>query len=291
MLFEYSIVAGILLGIFYALLSMGLNLIFGVQKIINLAHGDMVMLGGFAWELYFTFHINPIIAVIIVIPFSVALGFGLYYLLIPRLRQAADIETLSLVLFFGVSQVTEALATLGFGNDQRNLPVNSIPSHPIQFLGQSFEADWWVAAAVSLPLLALFFFYLSGTRIGRETRAVIADVDEAAAVGIDSSRVSAVSFGIGLALAAASGAMAIFILGGVDPSEGPGITIIAFAIIVFGSLGNPLGTILGGILFGIAYQIAQVYATSWSNLVPFVLVLAVMLLRPQGLLGKGSRVV
>ncbi len=292
MLFEYSIIAGVLLGVFYAFLSMGLNLIFGVQKIINLAHGDMVMLGGFAaWELYYTYHVNPILSVLIVIPFTVVLGLGLYYLLIPRLSGAADMETLSLVLFFGGSQAAEALTTLGLGNNQRNLPVNSIPSHPIHILGQAFSAEGWVAAGVSLPLLALFFLYLYGTPLGRQTRAVMADANEAAAVGIDAGRVSAISFGIGLALAASSGVMAIFVLGGVSPSEGPGITVIAFAIVVFGSLGNPLGTLLGGVLFGIAYEVAQVYATSWSDLVPFVLVLGVMLLKPQGLLGKRTRVV
>ncbi len=271
---------------------MGLNLIFGVQKIINLAHGDMVMLGGFgAWELYYTYHVNPILAVVIVIPFTVALGLALYYLLIPRLSGATDMETLSLVLFFGVSQVIEALTTLGLGNNERNLPINSIPSHPIHVLGQAFAAEAWVAAGVSLPLLALFFFYLYGTPLGRQTRAVMADSNEAAAVGIDSGRVSAISFGIGLALATSSGVMAIFVLGGVNPSEGPGLTIIAFAIVVFGSLGNPFGTLLGGVLFGIAYEAAQVYATSWSDLVPLVLVLGVILLKPQGLLGKRTRVV
>lgn len=271
---------------------MGLNLIFGVQKIINLAHGDMVMLGSVAtWELYYTFHISPILSAFISIPFAVLFGFVLYYLLVPRLKTSKDFETLSLVLFFGVSQVLEALATIGFGNNQRNLPINSIPSHPIHLVGQIFEASWWVGAGVSIPVLGAFFFYLYRTNLGRETRAVMADANEAAVVGIDAQRVSALSFGIGTALAASSGAMSIFLLGGVTPSEGAGITVIAFAITVFGSLGNPLGTVIGGILFGVANQLAQVYATSWSNLVPYVLVLAVLLLRPQGLLGRTARAV
>jgi len=287
MLFEYSVIAGILLGLFYALMAMGLNLVFGVQRIINLAHGDMVMLGGFAaWELYYGLHVNPILSVIIVIPFTVLLGFVLYYLLIPRLRSAKDLETISLVLFFGVSQATEALAALGFGNNERSMPSGSLPSSPIHFLGQAYQADWFIAAGVSVPILALFFLYLYKTRLGRETRAVMSDANEAASVGIDASRVSAITFGVGLALAAVAGVMAIFIFSGVDPSEGVNLTIIAFAIIVFGSLGNPLGTVVAGILFGIVYQIAQVYLPSWSNLVPYVLVIGTMLLRPQGLLGR-----
>lgn len=292
LLLIYSVVAGVLLGIFYALLSMGLNLIFGVQKIINLAHGDMVMIGGiFTWELYSTFHVSPILSAVIAIPFMVLIGIILYYALIPRIKSSREFETLSLVLFFGVSQVIQSLATMGFGNNQRTLPINSIPSRPIHFLGQMYQASWWVAAGVAIPLLIGFFIYLYGTTLGRQTRAVMADANEAATVGIDAQRVSALTFGIGLALAAASGAMAIFILGGVSPSEGSSITVIAFAITVFGSLGNPFGTLVGGILFGVTNQLAQVYATSWSNLIPYVLVLGVMLIRPQGLLGKGARIV
>ncbi|MCL5052950.1 branched-chain amino acid ABC transporter permease [Ferrimicrobium acidiphilum] len=292
MLFEYSVIGGILLGLFYALMAMGLNLVFGVQRIINLAHGDIIMLGGFAaWELYYSFHVNPIVSVIIVIPFSVALGFILYYVLIPRLKSAKDFETLSLVLFFGVSQVTEALAALGFGNNQRTMPSNSLPSAPIHLFGQSYQSDWFIAAGVAIPILLLFFLYLYRTKLGRQTRAVMADTDEAASVGIDATRVSAITFGVGLALAAVSGVMAIFVFSGVQASEGVGLTVIAFAIIVFGSLGNPMGTVLAGLLFGVFYQLAQVYLPSWSDLVPYVLVLGTMLIRPQGLLGRRTRVV
>ncbi len=291
MLFEYSIIAGILLGLFYALMAMGLNLVFGVQRIINLAHGDMVMLGGFgAWELYYGYHLNPVLAIVVMVPITVVVGYGLYYLLIPRLKSAVDFETLSLVLFFGVSQVVEALSALGFGNNERSLPVTSIPSQPVHLFGQFYPADWWVAAGVALPLLGIFFLYLYRTRLGRETRAVMADEHEAVSVGIDAGRVSAISFGVGLALAAAAGVLAVFVFGGVDPSEGVSITITAFAIIVFGSLGNPLGTVVGSILFGVAYQLAQVYTPSWSNLVPYILVIGTMLLRPQGLFGRRTRV-
>ncbi|MDA8396413.1 MAG: branched-chain amino acid ABC transporter permease [Actinomycetota bacterium] len=292
MLVTYAIIAGLLLGIFYGMMSMGLNVVFGIQRIINLAHGSMVMLGGFgAWELYYALHINPIAAVFIMIPVTVVIGFPLYYLLIPRLKRSQDYETLSLVLFFGLAEVIQALATIIFGNNQRNLPITSIPSHPVHILGQDYQASWLVAAGVALPIMALFLYYLYWTSLGRQTRAVMADEREAAIVGINTRRVSALAFGIGLALAVASGGMAIFILGGVSPADGASVTITAFAIIVLGSLGNPIGAVIGGILFGIANQLAQVYATSWSAMVPYVLVLAVMLLRPQGILGKRSRVV
>lgn len=291
MLALFAIIGGVLLGLFYALFAMGLNIVFGVQRIINLAHGDVIMLGGFAaWDLYSALHLSPIIAAVIVIPFGVAVGYGFHRLVLPRLSRARDVETMSLVLFFGISQVIEALGAIGFGPNERTLPVAALPSHPIHFLGESYPAYLWIVGAVSLPLLVLFLLYLYRTPLGLETRAVMADAREALAVGIDTRRISAITFGVGIALAAAAGVLAIVVFSGVSPSEGASLTITAFAIIVFGSLGNPIGTIVAGIAFGVLSQLAQVYLPEWSNLVPYVLVLGTMLLRPEGLFGRRTRV-
>ncbi len=291
MLFEYAIVGGILLGIFYALLSVGLNVVFGAQKIINLAHGDIIMLGGYAaWELYQTYKISPIISTVIVVPITVVLGYLLNRLIAPRLAKASDPEMLSLILFFGLSEVIEALSSLVFGNAERSLPVNSIPTAPLKLFGQAYPADWWVSALVAIPLLAIFLLFLYRSSVGLQVRAVISDSVEAAVAGINARRISGLYFGIGFALAACAGVWGVFIFGGVSPTEGPAITVTAFAIIVFGSLGNPIGTLVAGIIFGIFYQLAQVYLPSWSNLVPYALVIVTMLTRPQGLFGRRQRV-
>jgi len=116
MLFEFAVVGGLLLGLYYAMFAMGLNVVFGAQRIVNLAHGDIVVLGGYAaWELYETWHISPLLAVIIVLPFSIGLGFLVQHYLTPRLMQSVDPETLSLILFFALSQVIEAIASIIFG--------------------------------------------------------------------------------------------------------------------------------------------------------------------------------
>lgn len=113
--------------------------------------------------------------------------------------------------------------------------------------------------------------------------------DDAASVGIDVKRTSAICLGIGLLLAAASGAISIFIRGGTDPSQGVALTTLAFAVIVIGGLGNPMGTLAGGLVFGIAYNLSQTYAPSWSGLIPYVLLLLVMLAKPTGLFGGKLR--
>ena len=290
MLFEYAVVSGLLFGLFYAVLASGLNLAFGMQRIVNLAHGDVVMLGGYgAWELYYGFGVSPLLAVVIVVPFAVIAGFALYQAIRPRLGRSDDPEMLSLVLFFGSSQVIEAAAVLAFSNNQRALPSSSLAGHPVVIAGQSYPGTLVVSAAVSVPILAALLLYLYRSPLGRATRAVMADPLEAAAVGIPVKRVSSLSFGVSLALAATAGVFGVFLFGGVSPSEGVGLTVISFAVIVLGSLGNPLGTVVGGLVYGVAYELTQTYLSSWADLVPYVLLLVVMLTRPSGLLGRASR--
>jgi branched-chain amino acid transport system permease protein len=267
LLFEYAVVAGILFGLFYAFLSIGLNLVFGVQRIVNLAHGDVIMIGGFAsWELYYTYHISPLLSVVLVIPPTVLAGFIIYRLIDGPLSRAQDPEMLSLILFFGVSQILEALVTIFLGNNQRSIPDSSLVNAPVHFLGQSYPGVWWIVAGASIPMVGLVILYLYRTKLGTATRAIMADPIEAATVGIDVRKVSAITFGVGLAITASVGAIAPFMIGGVDPSEGVNLTILAFAVIVIGSLGNIGGTVVGGLIFGVAFELAQLYLPSWSSL-------------------------
>jgi branched-chain amino acid transport system permease protein len=287
----FAILAGLLFGLYYALLGMGLNLVFGVLKVVNLAHGDVIMLGSYlAVEAYAAWHLNPLWAVAIGLVPAVLLGGALYFGVGPRLEKAADPEMLSLVLFFGVSQVIEALATVGFGNNERSVPAESVGNAPIHLFGETYPRVWWIVAAVAVLVLVALFVYLYGTRAGRATRAVMSNALEAAAVGIDVRAISVLTFGVGTFLAAAAGVLGVFLLGGVNPAEGVGITVTAFAVIVLGGLGNPAGTVLGGLLFGVATQVTQTYASTWSGLVPYGLLLVVMLLRPTGLLSRRARV-
>jgi branched-chain amino acid transport system permease protein len=290
MLLEYAIVAGVLFGIFYAYLAIGLNLIFGALRIVNLAHGDLVMLGSYlAFELYYAWHWSPLLAIVVAIIPAILVGGAVYLGVAPRLARASDPEMMSLVLFFGVSQIIEALATFGFGSNQRSISSSAFGKHPLAFFGQSYPVMWAVVAATSVPVLLILFAYLSRTKLGRATRAVMASPDEAAAVGINVRRISALTFGIGVALAVGAGSLAIFMLGGVTPTEGVSITVVSFAVIVIGGLGNTLGTVVGGLVFGLASQLTLTFEPNWAALVPYVLLLAVVLIRPSGILSRTTR--
>ena len=287
---EYSLVGGVLFGIFYALLGLGLNLVFGVLKMVNLAHGDFLMLGAYGAYVAYTYgHINPLITIAIeVVTFGIV-GMLLYYGIVPRLLRSSDPEMLSLILFFGVSQAIEALATFGFGVNIDTLPLNLFGNYSLTVHGAGIPVAWLVSSLVSLVMLVLLYLFLYRSKLGRATRAVMGNREETAASGINVNRISALAFGVGLALAAVAGAMTPFMLGGIDTSMGVNITVTAFAIIVIGGLGNPLGTIIGGLVYGLSQMLMQTYLPSWSAMAPFVLLLLILLVRPAGILGKGAR--
>jgi len=305
-MFTYSLLAGLLFGLYFSLIGLGLNLIFGVMRIVNLAHGDFVMLGAFlAFWLFTLFTINPVAAVPVAFVVLVMVGLPLYYLLVPRLLSARDPEMLSFILFFGLSQVIQAVTTIAFGTSERSIPGDQlgralatvlsvfaghkVATGPVHILGQTFPASWVVSGIASGGAVLLIYIYLYQTRLGYLTRAVMDNRDEAIATGIDVHRVSALAFGIGLGLAAVAGVFAPFMLGSITPAMGAEITVTAFAVIVIGSLGNPLGTVLGGIVYGISYMLMQSYFSTWANLLPYVLLIAILLVRPRGLLGRQVR--
>jgi branched-chain amino acid transport system permease protein len=305
-MFTYSLMAGVLFGLYFSLIGLGLNLIFGVMRIVNLAHGDFLMLGAYlAFWLFTLFALNPAAALPIAFMVFVVVGLPLYYLLVPRLLRAKDPEMLSFILFFGLSQVIEAVTTIAFGTSERSIPGDQLSSvlaavagffaghkvegGPVDVLGQTFPASWVASGIVSGAAVLLVYLYLYQSRLGYLTRAVMDNREEAVATGIDVHRVSAIAFGIGIGLAAVAGVFAPFMLGSITPAMGAEITVTAFAVIVIGSLGNPLGTVLGGVIYGISYMLMQSYYSSWANLLPYVLLIAILLLRPSGLLGRQVR--
>ena len=302
----YTLLAGLLFGLYFSLVGLGLNLVFGVMRIVNLAHGDFLMLGAFmAYWLFTLFAINPVPALPVVFAVFLIACLPLYYLLVPRLLRARDPEMLSFILFFGLSQVIEALATIAFGTSERSIPGGQLSAAiaaverlflghevevgPVEILGQSFPAAWVASGIASGAAVLFVYFYLYRTRQGYLMRAVMVAREEAIATGIVVHRVSAIAFGAGIALSAVAGVFAPFMLGSITPAMGVDVTVTSFAVIVIGSLGNPLGTVLGGLIYGVSYMFMQSYYSSWANLLPYVLLIAILLVRPSGLLGRRVR--
>ena len=302
----YSLLAGLLFGLYFSLIGLGLNLVFGVMRIVNLAHGDFLMLGAFlAFWLFTLFALNPVAAVVVAFVVFMLVGLPLYYLAgaAAAARQGPGNAV--------VHSVLRPLAGDRGGDDDRLRHQRALDPRrpawarrrrgrkllcrppgrtgPVELFGQTFPAAWVASSIASGGAVLLVYLYLYQTRLGYLTRAVMDNRDEAIATGIDVHRVSAIAFGIGIGLAAVAGVFAPFMLGSITPAMGAEVTITAFAVIVIGSLGNPLGTVLGGIIYGISYMLMQSYYSSWANLLPYVLLIAILLVRPSGLLGRRVR--
>jgi branched-chain amino acid transport system permease protein len=294
----YTLVAGLLFGLYFSLVALGLNLVFGVMRIVNLAHGDFLMLGAFlAFWLFKLLAFNPLVTIPVAFALFLLLGLPLYYLLVPRLLSARDPEMLSIILFFGVSQVIEAVTTIAFGTSERSIPGMALGNAvkwaasvigvgyepgPVAILGQSFPISWVMSGLAGALAVLGIYLYLYCTRLGYLTRAVMVSREEAISTGI--------AFGIGIALAAIAGIFAPFMLNIITPAMGVDATITSFAVIVIGSLGNPLGTVLGGVIYGVSLIFLQQSSySSWANTLPYLLLIGVLLARPSGLLGRQTR--
>ena len=285
-----AIIEGLFFGLYFTLVGLGLTLVFGVMKIVNIAHGDFLMLGAYgAFWFFMLLGLHPLASAAVMLVVLIGVGIPIYYLIVPRLMRARDTEMLSLILFFGMSQVIEAVVSILFGNTERSIPARIFGVGPIEILGARMPRAWVYSAAVSAVCVIGVYIYLYRTRLGTLTRAVMSSRDEALATGIDIHFVSALAFGIGIALAGVAGAFEPFMLGSVTPSLGVGITITAFAVIVVGTLGNPLGCIFGGLIYGISLMLMQTYLSSWANLLPNLLLIGVLLIRPEGLFGRSVR--
>jgi branched-chain amino acid transport system permease protein len=278
------------------------------MRIVNLAHGDFLMLGAFvAFGVVTMMGLDPLFAVPLAFVVFMVAGLLLYGILVPRLQGSVNPEMLSIILFFGLSQVIEALMTIFFGTSERSIPSSALGSvittiriklfggtddggGPVEIFGQGFPASWVISAITSLVAIGLVYLYLYRSRIGTLTRAVMSRRDEALATGINVDRISAIAFGVGLGLAAVAGVFAPFMFGSVTPAFGADATVTSFAVVVLGSLGNPIGTALGGVIYGICYMLVQTYLSSWADLLPYVLLIFILLLRPSGLLGRQVRV-
>ncbi len=286
----FTIIVGIILGFYYTMMAIGLNLVFGVIKIANLAHGDFLILGGYlAFWLYFLFHISPIISLLVVIPVFFLVGMLLYYALVKQIVSKKDSEMISIVAFFGLSIVIEASSFIAFGNSYRTLPLNFLPLSNIQLLGYSLSFILVFIAVISIVVVLLLFYYLNRTKQGLSVRAMMSDPETARAYGLNIQMIYAITIGLGIAITAIAGVFSPYIFGSIYPSEGVLITIIAFSIIIIGALGNPAATIIGGLVYGIVINVTEIYSPSWSFVVVFILLVLIILVRPNGLVGVRIR--
>jgi len=281
-----AVVSGLLLGGVYGVVASGLTLIFGVLRIINFAHGAVMMLGMYAsYWLWVWLAVDPYLSVLLTAPAFFVLGMGIQRVVIEPNRAAAEHNQLLLTL--GLALFLENLALVLWQGDFRTLRV---PYANASFvIGDALvEVSRLVAAGGAVLIALALFVFLRRTDVGKAIRALSEEREGAMLVGIDVARIRAVAFGIGSACVAVAGAL-ITPFFYIAPDVGESFNIMAFVVVVLGGMGNFIGALVGGLIVGLAESLgAALLPGSLKQLVVFVIFVLVLLFRPEGLFG-GAR--
>jgi len=267
-----------------ALIGIGLTIIFGVMRIINLAHGEMVMLGMFGafwgqklWKL------DPFVSLLVWTPLMFVAGVLLYRLLLRRIIPGGELNTL--LYTAGLSLLVANLALLAWTGDYRTISLSyGVTVRPF---GIAIAVPLAIAFVLAILITVTLGLFLSRTNLGRAIRATSQNPEASVLMGIDVERVAMVTFGLGTALAGAAGVLlapSLYLY----PTVGELLIVKCFVIVVLGGLGSVPGAIAGGILLGVVESLGAVYVSgAYKDGIGFVLFLAVLLYRPSGLFGAG----
>ncbi|MBI4013453.1 MAG: branched-chain amino acid ABC transporter permease [Candidatus Rokubacteria bacterium] len=280
-----AVVSGMLIGGVYALVALGLTLVFGVLRIINFAHGTLMMLGMYAtFFLYSLGGLDPYLSVLLVGPAFFVVGVVLERGLIePNL---AAPEANQLLLTLGVALFLENAALAAFSPDYRSIRLPW--ASRALFLGDAVvNVPRLIAFGCSIALAVALWLFLKYTDVGKAIRAAAEEREGALLVGIDIRRLYAVAFGLGSAVVAVAGSLVVPFLY-VAPDVGEVFNIVAFVVVVLGGMGSFVGALLGGFLVGLAESLGAAFlAGSLKQLPMFVLFVLILLFRPTGLFGRG----
>ncbi len=287
MLLSSLVINGLFTGLIYGLIAVGLTVIFGVMRIINMSHGDIVMLGMYsAWILFEKFGVSPYVSMFLTAPLFFLLGSLIYEILdpIPLKRR----EMSSLIITLGISFVLATSAMLIFTADYRTVTL-PYSQRVIDILGTRLGYPALISSAISLVLMCLFRLFLSRTHIGRAIRATAIDRTSAALLGVNVKRISQATFGAGVVLAGLAGGVLAPIYY-VYPFVGSNFIIKAFAVVVLGGMESVTGAIAGGLILGVAEALGGAFLEhSLKDIIVFVLFLGVLFFRPTGLFGGRER--
>ncbi len=277
---------GVLLGGLYALMALGLALIWGVLNIVNLAHGAFIMLGAYVgYYLFSLFHIDPFVA----LPVSMGALFGLGYLiqrhLLNLIARAPMFNTL--LITFGLDVVLTYLAQMFFSADFRTINPGYAGANFMLF-GITLPLVRVLAFLVAIVLTVALWLFLSRFRVGRAIRATAQNLGAARLYGVEPRRLYALTFGLGAALAGGAGDL-YGVVSQINPYIGAALTAKSFAIAIIGGLENPLGVVVGGIFLGIVESLTALYVgPTYVDVASFGILVLVLILRPNGLLGAAA---
>ena len=274
------LINGIMLGGIYALLGVGMTMIFGIVKLTNLAHGDFVIIGAFASTLISqALGVDPLLTLIVTVPFMFLLGMGLQYGLINRVMLKGSEP--ALLVTFGLSIIIEDALLLLFTADARH--AGAAYSSTIFKIGElSISLLDIILLVISLLTILVLTMFLNKTYMGRAIRATSDDIQAASLMGVNIKKSYAIAMGIAMATAAIAG-LCIGLKWTFYASSGGSYLLIAFGVVVIGGMGSIPGTLVAGLVFGLAQVIG---GANYGLLVSYILLIIMLAVRPQGLFSK-----
>ncbi len=281
-----SVVSGVLTGSLYAMIGVGLTVVFGVMRIINLAHGEMVMLGMFgAFWGQRLWGVDPFVSILIWAPLMFVAGMLVYRFLLRKVIPGGELNTL--LYTAGLSLLVANLALFAWTGDYRtiNLSYGMMPWRPF---GVAVPVPLAIAFVLALAITGALYLFLGRTDTGRAVRATAQNAEAAILMGIDVEKIAMLTFGVGTALAGAAGVLlgpSLYLY----PTVGEILIVKCFVIVVLGGLGSVPGAIAGGVLLGLVESLGAVYVSmALKDGIGFLIFLAVLLYRPSGLFGVGK---
>ena len=284
MLVLQAIIDGVLVGGFYALMAAGLTLVFGVMDIVNFAQGILVVLGAYlSYALYAHLHIDPFLGLLITLPVMFVIGIAIYWSMIKPIKRERVI--MSLLTMFAVGTVVEGILDYIFTSNLVAIHTSYVNSS-VKLGSLVFPSIYLYAFAMSVVLLGGVYYLLYRTRFGRSLRASMQNPTAARLVGINTDWVSAFTLGIGVGLAAAGG-MVFGLTNSFDAASSYDLISRLLAIVIFGGFGSLSGALIASIVMLVIQDVVAVtWSPTWGQTTFYLVLVLVLLLRPQGLLGR-----
>ena len=276
------LIRGLMLGSLYAIVGMGLTLVWGVVGIVNIAHGEFVMLGAyFAFWAFSLLHVNPLFSFVLSVPLFFFFGMMIHKRITERLIKAPELS--ALILTFGMSILIWNLAQFFLTNTYRSVPYLT---GNFQIVGLVFAKSKTISFFLAIGITIALFAFLKYSKVGKGIRATSQNSEVALVCGINTMKMRAVTFGMGIGLAGAAGAI-VSLQWVIFPQMGASYVSKAFAIVVLGGLGNIQGAMVGGLIIGILESLVTQYMTAkMAQIIPSMIILLILLLKPTGLFKK-----
>jgi len=287
MSFLFYLITGISLGSVYSIIALGYTMVYGIAKMLNFAHGDVIMVGGFAIYSFMSLAgLNPIVSVILAIVICTVLGVTIEKVAYKPLRKASSLAVL--ITAIGVSYLLQNLALLRFGSNPKSFTsIIKIPALKLADGKLTITGETLVTIPLCIIIMIVLSLFIKKSKTGRSMVAVSEDKDAAVLMGINVNRTIAITFAIGSALAAVASALLFSAYPSLGPTSGSMPGIKAFIAAVLGGIGSISGAMIGGILLGIIQALCTAYMpTTIADAIVFLILILVLLIRPTGIMGK-----